>query len=103
MNENSTTITYDRVRNGAHTIQDCATTMNNIFEDFGASMNRVGAEDVFVGDASESLGARFNSLKTKFDDYVALVNEFANMILGAADATQHTEQKLASEAEELAG
>ena len=76
--------------------------MNNIFNDFGTSMNKVGAEDVFVGDASESLGSRFSSLKTKFDDYVNLVNEFANMILGAADATQHTEQKLAAEADKLA-
>ena len=103
MNENSTNITYDRVRSDANTIQECAKTMQNIFESFGGSMKRVGAEDVFVGDASESLGARFNSLKTKFDSYVQLVNEFSSMILGAAASTEQTEKALAANADELVG
>ena len=68
MDGQSTNITYERVRSGANTISECAKSMQNIFSDFGASMKRVGAEDVFVGDASESLGNRFNSLKTTFDD-----------------------------------
>lgn len=102
MNETSTSITYEQVRNDATTIQECAKTMENIFESFGQSMKNVGAEDVFVGDASESLGARFNQLKTRFDSYVALVNDFSNMILGAAEATEHTEKELAQQADTLA-
>lgn len=103
MNENSTAITYEKVRSDASTIMDCASQMQNIFESFGSSMRRVGAEDVFVGDASESLGSRFNSLKTKFDSYVQLVNEFATMIQGAAMATEQTEKALANSADQLAG
>ena len=101
MDGQSTNITYERVRSGANTISECAKSMQNIFSDFGASMKRVGAEDVFVGDASESLGNRFNSLKTKFDDYVRLVDEFAAMLTGASEATARTEKALAAEADSL--
>lgn len=101
MNEASTTITYDRVRSGANTIRDCSVVMQNIFEDFGSSIKRVGAEDVFVGDASETLGARFNKLKTSFDDYVKLVETFSVMILGAAEYTEETDKKIASQASNL--
>ena len=100
--DGNTTITYEKVRSDANTIKECSSTMKNIFDDFGTSMNKVGAEDVFAGDASESLGQRFNSLKGKFDNYVRLVNDFANMILGASEATAATEQALAAEADKLA-
>ena len=103
MNETSTNITYEKVRSDANTIKECSSTMSNIFEDFGASMNRVGAGDVFAGDASESLASRFNSLKGKFDTYVRLVNDFANTILSASEQTAATEQALAGEADNLAG
>ena len=103
MNDSSANITYERVRSGARTMQECSRKMDGIFQEFNDSMNRVGASDVYVGDAKETLGARFNSLKTKFDDYINLVNQFATMILGAASATEKTEATLASAADELAG
>ena len=101
MNGQSTAITYAQVQSGARTIQDCSKTMQNIFESFNASMKRVGADDVFAGDASETLGNRYNQLKTKFDNYVKLVDEFSAMLLGAAEATAQTEKTLASDAERL--
>ena len=101
MNETSTSITYERVRSGANTIKECANTMRGIFEDFGASINRVGADDAFVGDASETLGARFNSLKTNFDTYVNMVETFSNSILGAAEATERTDKQIDTAAQSL--
>ena len=44
---------------------------------------------------------RYNQLKTKFDNYIKLVDEFSVMLLGAAEATAQTEKKLASDAERL--
>ena len=101
MNEQSTNIAYAQVESGARTIQECSKTMLNIFDSFNASMNKVGADDVFAGDASETLGSRYSKLKTKFDNYVKLVDEFAAMLLGASEQTKQTEQKLASQAEQL--
>lgn len=103
MSDLSTDITYERVRTGAQTMQECARNMDNIFQDFSSSMNRVGADDVSIGEHRDTLRARYDSLKTKFDDYVNLVNQFANMILGAASQTEHTEKKLADAANTLAG
>jgi len=100
---NNTTITYEKVRQDANVIRNCATVMRNIFEDFGTSMNAVGADDVFAGNASESLGSRFASLKTKFDSYVQTVETFASMITSAASATEATEQAIKSETDSLAG
>ena len=101
MNESSTTITYERVRTDANTIKECASVMSKIFEEFGTSMNRVGAEDVYAGDASETLGQKFASLKGKFDSYIKLVNQFADTITSASSATAATEQALANQAENL--
>ena len=101
MDGNSTSITYEKVRSDANTIKECASTMKNIFEEFDSSMTKVGADDVYAGDASETLRQRFTSLKGRFDSFVGLVNDFANMILGASEATAATEQALASEAENL--
>ena len=101
MNETGTAITYERVRSDAKVIKSCASTMNKIFEDFGSSMNRVGADDVYAGDASETLGQRFASLKGKFDSYIRLVNEFADTILGATEQTAATERELSAQAENL--
>ncbi len=100
--DNNLSISYEKVRSDANTIKDSAATMRNIFEDFGASMARVGAGDVFAGVASDSLGQRFASLKTKFDDYVKLVDMFANTVLSASSQTQSTEQAIASATENLA-
>ena len=101
MDTNNTSITYALVESGARTIQECSKTMMNIFDSFNASMTKVGADDVFAGDASETLGNRYNQLKTKFDNYIKLVDEFSAMLLGAAEATAQTEKRLASEAERL--
>lgn len=101
MDGQSTAITYAQVQSGARTILECSKTMQNIFESFNSSMKRVGADDVFAGDASETLGNRYNQLKTKFDNYIKLVEEFSAMLQGAAEATAQTEKKLASEAERL--
>ena len=101
VNDSSANITYENVRNGASKIQNCAKIMDGIFQDFNSSMNRVGAPDVYLGDANETLSARYNSLKTSFDEYKQLVEQFSQMILGAASSTEATENRLASAAEEL--
>ena len=98
----STQITYERVRSDANTVRECANTMQNIFDAFEGTMRKVGSSDVFVGDASESLEARFAKLKTRFNDYVKLVDQFSTMILSAASATEQTEKTLANDTNSLA-
>ena len=93
----STQITYEEVRSDAELIKERATQMRGMFDDFEASMKKVGSKDVFVGDASESLDAKFNKLKTKFDDYVQLINEFSAMITTASDLTAQTERELSGD------
>ena len=77
--DNTTQITYAKVRSDADKIRECSHVMENIFGDFERTMKNIGSPDVFAGDASESLETRFAGLKTKFNDYVKLVNEFATM------------------------
>ena len=99
----STVITYEKVRQDADTVRECSRVMQNIFNDFGASMNRLGADDVFAGNASQSLGARFASLKTKFDSYVATIERFSNLISNAASQTEQTENAINRATDNLAG
>ena len=102
MSDMGTAITYERVRLDAKTIKECASVMRGIFDDFGNSMNRIGAQDVYEGDAGETLGQKFNTLKGKFDSYIKLVNEFADTITGASEQTAATERELSAEADNLA-
>ena len=99
--DRSTTITYGKVEQDASTIKECAKVMRNIFDDFNSTMNQVGAEDVFLGNASEALKTSFNSLKGRFDSYTATIEKFSNMILSASSATEQTEKSLAAAAEDL--
>ena len=99
----STIISYAGVKEASNTILSCSKTMENIFEDFSKEMNSVRADDVFTGDASTSLGGRFDTLKTKFSGYVAKIKEFSDAIDKASTSTAETESKLASEADSLAG
>ena len=97
----STEISYNDVRNDASLIKEKANQMSGMFTEFEGSMKKVGSKDVFVGDASESLDAKFSKLKTKFDDYVQLVNDFSDMITTASEMTEKTEKELSSDTGEL--
>ncbi len=99
--DQSTDIKFQEVRTSAEEILKCSKVMSNIFESFEAEMKEVGADDVFTGNASESLATRFSSLKGKFDGYTNKVKEFSNTIIGAADATEQTDNTLSSAAENL--
>ena len=101
--DNTTNITYEEVRQDAENIKDNANTMKNIFDDFIATMNAVYADDVFAGNASESLETKFLALKGRLSAYTKTVEHFSATILGAADATETTEQALAANIDNLAG
>ena len=97
----STQITYDQVRAGASTIKDCANNLRTIFNDFEGSMKNVASPDVFEGDASETAEEKFNKLKTRFDEFTSLVDEFADTLTGAAQATEQTEKNIDQDASAL--
>ena len=99
MDNNNTSIKYSEVKSGVNVLKnDTLPKMRNIFSDFGNSIKRVGAEDIFAGDASESLKTRFNNLSNRFKLFEDLVIKFANEFEVAAEATQQTEQKLSQDA-----
>ena len=97
----NTDITYERARGNANSIKNCASNMSNIFDEFNSSMSTVGSEDIFYGNASDSLTSSYSTFKTKFDEFVGLVNDFSNVILKAVDATEATEENLKRGAQNL--
>ena len=99
---NSTSIKYSEVREGVAVIkEECLPKMKNIFSEFENTMNRVGGQDVFVGEASESLQSRFTKLQSKFSEFERLVLQFAAEYEKASASTESTESKLAEEAGNL--
>ena len=98
----STSIEYEAVKAAVDEIKGRSDSMAGLFDEFRAAMGRVYQEDVFEGEASESFNAKFNNLKKRFDAYVALVQEFSDVIEGAREQTQATEQNIQHAAEELA-
>lgn len=102
MNTDSTTITYEKTRNDAKTVAECAREMDRIFQEFEDTMKQVGGEEVFVGDANESLQNRFSKLKQRFPEFVKTVLQFSELITGAAESEEKTEAKLSQAADALA-
>ena len=97
----NTSISYEEVRADANEIKACAKTMSSIFDDFIATMTAVVADDVFAGNASESLQTKFLQLKARLDSYTKTVEKFSNTITGAADSTETTERAIQQEAEDI--
>ena len=100
ISKDATSIGYSGVSAKVDIINNCALAIGDIFDEFGLSIARVGADDVFVGDASDTLRTRFNSLKTTFDDYVKLIETFSTSITGASSDTKETDKRTEREAEE---
>lgn len=98
---NNTNITYERVLENANQIRECSKKMGTIFNDFTQLINQVGSDDVFKGIASEELKTQFNSLSGRFTSYTQKVNEFADTISKASEATAATEKAIANEANNL--
>jgi len=98
---NTTNIQYEEVKNKVEQIKKCSNNMNDLFNDFTGTMLSIYQDDVFQGVASNTLQEKFNNLKTRFDNYVSLVNDFSKVIEGARVATENTENEIRKEAEEL--
>lgn len=97
----STRIKYEKVEEAVDNIKKDSQSMDDIFGDFRKSMDNIYQDDVFEGNASESLHAKFDELKTKFDSYVELVNEFSETIDKAKTSTEETEKRIQQKAEDL--
>lgn len=100
---NNTLITYEQARQDANTLKECSTKMRNIFEEFEKIMNETSNEDVFAGNASQSLSSRFNALKGRFDSFTRTVETFSNMVSSATASAEQTERSIAEDADSLAG
>lgn len=99
--DNSTNITFSSVRENANTINTCKNQMDSLFNEFGNTIRDLIAKEAFVGSAADAFEDKFNTLKGKFDSYVNTVNEFYNMISGAATSTEQTQKRLEDAANEL--
>ena len=99
----SVKIEYQEVRNTAESLKESSAKMRGMFDDFDTSMKTMANEDVFVGQASDALKQKFNALKPKFEDYVQLVNEFAGMMIMAADKSEESERTIENVTDQING
>ena len=97
----TTSIKYEKVQGHAATVKGCATTMNDLFDQFTGIMNDLARAEVFTGQASESLQAEFAKLKSKLVTYYEKVEDFADVITYTGDTTQAMEQRLAQAASDI--
>lgn len=100
-NNVSTNITFSSVRDKAATVKTCSATMDNMFTEFGSLVRELIGKGAFVGSAADTCEDKFNTLKGRFDSYIRTVDEFSNMISGAANSTEETQKALESAAQDL--
>lgn len=101
--DNNTKISYERVKEDAATIKNCAGTMESIFEDVKKTMLFLNNNEALVGRAGDAMFQRFNALKSKFDSYTKAVERFANLIYSAEESTRQTENVIEKSTDVLNG
>ncbi len=87
-------IEYGQVNSTVEKLRSDAARVDSNFDQYGESIRRAGADDVFFGDSSETFRASYNRLKPKLDEYVDLINQFANILSGASSDTASGESKI---------
>ena len=97
----STRINYEKVEEAVDDIKTCSENMDNEFDEFRSSMNAIYQDDVFEGEASESLNEKFDQLKQKFDAYVNEVQNFSAAIEKAKTSTELTEKNIKQNTDNL--
>lgn len=103
MNNGSTSITYERAKQDAQTIEECRKTMQNIFDDVNRTMLQATNENDAQGKVADTLKTQFQSLHGTFQSYTSKIEQLHNLLLENIAATEATEQKQAAEASNLAG
>lgn len=98
----STSIRYEEVKNASDEIRSSSKNMDDLFAKFRQDMDAIYQDDVFYGVASDSLKEKFDTLKTKLDNYVKTVQDFSDTIEKARSETEATERDIQREAEDLA-
>ncbi len=94
-------ISYGETSTVISNLRAAANEINSCFDEYQLSVHRVGAEDVFYGAASESFQDSYTKYKPKLDEFVRLVNEFADTISGASTETSAAEAEINKEAQSL--
>ena len=102
MNQTTTSIQYEAVKNASDEIKNRSASMDDLFNKFRNIMAEIYQKDAFEGTASDAFQEKFDTLKTKFDAYVQTVEEFSAIIERARSETQDTENAIRREAENLA-
>ena len=98
---NKVSISYGETEGIVNEIIDCKNRMNIIFDNFKSDMNTIGSPNVLAGQTRESLASMFANLSTRFDDYLELVQQFANDIRSASERTKETDQSVNKDTEVL--
>ncbi len=101
MNNGTTRITYERVKQDANTINDCKKTMQAIFDDVKTTMNQATDPNSTEGKVAEAMKGRFNQLESRFQSYTSRIEQLYTLILANAEATEATEQRQEAQAENL--
>ena len=94
-------ITYEKVREGIDTIEKCANTMEQIFNEFTGQAKSMTSDDTMQGEGRDAFSGELDEFKTVFPDYVSKVREFAKAYTAASAALKETEQEQARRVEEL--
>ena len=98
---NKTSLTYAEVESTIDDIIACRNKMAAIFGDFKNEVVGVTSTGSFEGNARNTFRNKYDVLSQKFDDYCALIDEFAERVKGAKEKEEYTEREISKDAQDL--
>lgn len=97
-----TRITFSSVEQAVDEIKNGRKNMEGNLDDFATIIRNLIANGDLVGTAAETFEQTFEDLKKqRFDSYINLVEDFANIIAKASQSTQDTAAALDNDATQI--
>lgn len=93
------TVAPEVLRDSANELKNKVSSVKGNLDDVTIEVNKV--PNSYVGTASEQFIDKYNQMKSKFDSFYQVIEEYANFLIKTADTYQETDETLKKQAEDF--
>jgi len=92
------TVAPEVLRDSSSELKNKVSSVKTNLDDVTIEVNKV--PDYYAGVASEQFINKYNQMKSKFDSFYQVIEEYANFLVKTADSYEQTDEALRKQAED---
>ena len=93
------TVAPEVLKNSATEMKSKVETIKSVLNQVTTEINKV--PDNYQGSAAESFSAKYNAMKTKFDNFCQEIEEYINFLNKTAETYEEQDRAIAQKAEDI--